>query len=108
MASAVGLRADYSATDLRRLAAASKNANQSRRPLSLAAGLDGMDRTGAGRGGAAAPRARARAGRAAPQPARRGGRDRQAVRAGVHRFKAQGPDGLLDGWSKGPEPRLSA
>jgi transposase len=26
----------------------------------------------------------------------------------VHRFNERGPDGLLDGWSKGPEPRLSA
>ena len=25
-----------------------------------------------------------------------------------HRFNERGPDGLLDGWSKGPEPRLSA
>ena len=25
-----------------------------------------------------------------------------------HRFDERGPDGLLDGWSKGPEPRLSA
>ena len=26
----------------------------------------------------------------------------------MHRFNAHGPNGLLDGWSKGPEPRLSA
>lgn len=87
MASAVGLRADYSATDLRRLATASKNANQSRRLLSLAAVVDGMNRT---------------------EAARIGGMDRQTLRDWVHRFNAQGPDGLLDGWSKGPEPRLSA
>ena len=37
MASAVSLRGDYSAAELRRLAAATKNANQSRRLLSLAA-----------------------------------------------------------------------
>ena len=36
MAAAVKLRTDYSALDLRRLAAASKHANQSRRLLSLA------------------------------------------------------------------------
>jgi transposase len=84
---AVDLRTDYSAIDLRHLAAASKNANQSRRLLSLAAVLDGMNRT---------------------EAARIGGMDRQTLRDWVHRFNARGPDGLLDGWSKGPEPRLSA
>ena len=89
MASAVSLRQDYSAAELRRLAAATKNANQSRRLLSLAAVLDGMNRT---------------------QAARIGGMDRQTLRSEgrVHRFNSDGPDGLLDSWSKGPEPRLSA
>jgi transposase len=87
MAFAVSLRADYSAAELRRLAAATRNANQSRRLLSLAAVLDGMNRT---------------------EAARIGGMDRQTLRDWVHRFNAHGPDGLLDGWSKGPEPRLSA
>jgi transposase len=86
MASAVSLREDYSAVELRRLAAATKNANQSRRLLSLAAVLDGMNRT---------------------EAARIGGMDRQTLRDWVHRFNAHGPDGLLDSWSKGPEPRLS-
>ena len=86
MASAVSLREDHSAAELRRLAALSKNANQSRRLLSLAAVLDGMNRT---------------------EAARIGGMDRQTLRDWVHRFNAQGPDGLLDSWSKGPEPRLS-
>ena len=49
MASAVGLRDDYSAAELRRLAATTKNASQSRRLLSLAAVLDGMNRTEAAR-----------------------------------------------------------
>ena len=83
---AVDLRTDYSAAELRRLATTTKNANQSRRLLSLAAILDGMNRT---------------------EAARIGGMDRQTLRDWVHRFNAQGPDGLLDGWSKGPEPRLS-
>jgi transposase len=87
MVSAVCLRADYSPTELRRLAATTKNANQSRRLLSLAAVLDGMNRT---------------------EAARIGGMDRQTLRDWVHRFNADGPDGLLDGWSKGPESRLSA
>ena len=85
MASAVGLRADYSAAELRRLAAVTKNANQSRRLLSLAAVLDGMNRT---------------------EAAGIGGMDRQTLRDWVHRFNAHGPEGLLDSWSKGPEPRL--
>src|ERR671912_467451 len=86
MASAVGLRADYSAAELRRLAAVTKNANQSRRLLSLAAVLDGMNRT---------------------EAAGIGGMDRQTLRDWVHRFNAHGPEGLVDTWSKGPEPRLS-
>ena len=86
MASAVSLREDYSVSELRRLAGATKNANQSRRLLSLAAVLDGMNRT---------------------EAARIGGMDRQTLRDWVHRFNAHGPDGLRDSWSKGPEPRLT-
>ena len=87
MAPAVSLRTDFSAGDLRRLAAATRHANQSRRLLSLAAVLDGMDRTTA---------------------ARVGGMDRQTLRDWVHRFNEHGPDGLKDNWSKGNPPRLSA
>ncbi len=47
MASAVKLRTDFSTKELRRLAAT--NANQSRRLLSLAAVLDGMNRADAAR-----------------------------------------------------------
>ena len=46
MPSAVRLRADYSAKELRALARRSKDVNQSRRLLSLAAVRDGMDRGG--------------------------------------------------------------
>ena len=49
MATAVTVRADFSADELRRLEAASKHANQSRRLLSLAAVLDGMSRADAAR-----------------------------------------------------------
>ena len=87
MASAVSLRGDYTSSDLRALAAATKNANQSRRLLSLAAALEGMNRTAA---------------------ARIGGMDRQTLRDWVHRFNEHGPERLLDSWSKGPAPRLSA
>ena len=87
MASAIELRTDYSAADLRRLAAGSKDANQSRRLLSLAAVLDGMNRTDA---------------------AKIGGMDRQTLRDWVHRFNERGPDGLKDNWHRGNPPRLSA
>jgi transposase len=81
------MRSDFSAGELRRLAATTKNANQSRRLLSLAAVLDGMSRT---------------------EAARVGGMDRQTLRDWVHRFNERGPDGLNDNWSKGHPPRLSA
>jgi transposase len=87
MPSALTLRTDYSAADLRRLAKQSKNNNQSRRLLSLAAVLDGMNRTDA---------------------ARIGGMDRQTLRDWVHRFNERGPDGLRDIHAGGIEPRLSA
>ena len=87
MPAAVQMRSDFSAGELRRLAAATKNANQSRRLLSLAAVLDGMSRT---------------------EAARIGGMDRQTLRDWVHRFNERGPDGLKDSWSKGHPSRLSA
>src|SRR4051812_22779796 len=87
MPAAIRLRTDFSADELRRLAAATKNANQSRRLLSIAAVLDGMSRTDA---------------------ARIGGMDRQCLRDWVHRFNERGPDGLKDNWSKGKPPRLCA
>jgi hypothetical protein len=49
MPSAISVRTAFSADELRRLAAATKHANQSRRLLSLAAVLDGMSRTEAAR-----------------------------------------------------------
>jgi transposase len=81
------MRSGFSAGQLRRLAATTKNANQSRRLLSLAAVLDGMSRT---------------------EAARIGGMDRQTLRDWVHRFNECGPDGLKDNWAKGRPPRLSA
>ena len=68
MPSAVGLRTDFPAMELRRLAASTKIANQSRRLLSLAAVMDGMNRTDA---------------------ARIGGMDRQTLRDWVHRFNTR-------------------
>ena len=86
MPSAVRLREDYSAKELRALARRSKDVNQRRRLLSLAAVRDGMDRGGA---------------------AKIGGMDRQTLRDWVHRFNASGPQGLIDNWTEGPKPRLS-
>lgn len=87
MPSALPLRTDYSAADLRRLAKRTNDNNQSRRLLSLAAVLEGMNRTDA---------------------ARIGGMDRQTLRDWVRRFNEQGPDGLRDIHAGGVEPRLSA
>jgi transposase len=87
MPSALKLRADYSAADLRDLAKRARDNNQSRRLLSLAAVLDGMNRTDA---------------------ARIGGMDRQTLRDWVHRFNQQGPDGLRYIHAGGVGPRLSS
>ena len=86
MPSAVRLREDYSAEELRTLARRSKDVSQSRRLLSLAAVRDRMDRGSA---------------------AKIGGMDRQTLRDWVHRFNALGPEGLLDNRTEGPKPRLS-
>jgi putative transposase len=50
MPSAVRLRTDFTAGELRRLAKKAQDVNQSRRLLSLAAVLDGMSRTEAAMG----------------------------------------------------------
>ena len=82
MASAIELREDDSAEELRALARRSKSVNQSRRLLSLAAVRDGMDRAAA---------------------AKIGGMDRQTLRDWVHRFNALGPEGLLDNRKRSEE-----
>ena len=97
MPSAVRLREDYSAEDLRALARRSTTVNQSRRLLSLAAVRDGMDRGSA---------------------AKICGMDREMLRDWVHRFNASDPEGLIDNWtirslqSQDPlevrEPRVNA
>jgi transposase len=87
MPAAVKLREDFSSDQLRALARRSKGVNQRRRLLSLAAVRDGKDRG---------------------EAARIGGMDRLTLRDWVHRFNAAGPEGLLDNWTDGPKPRLSA
>ena len=86
MPAAVELRDDYSADELRRLAARSSDANQARRLLALAGVRDGMSRETA---------------------ARIGAMDRQTLRDWVHAFNAQGPDGLIDAKPPGAPPKLS-
>jgi transposase len=86
MSAAVGLRDDFAAADLRRLAGMVKDAAQARRLLALAAVYDGMDRATA---------------------ARIGGMDRQTLRDWVHRFNDTGPDGLINVKPTGRRPKLS-
>jgi putative transposase len=86
MGTAVELRQDFGADDLRRFAARAKDASQARRLLALAAVVDGMNRS---------------------EAARIGGMDRQTLRDWAHRFNQHGPDGLIDVKPPGRRPRLS-
>lgn len=85
MGSAIHLRSDYSGDDLRRLAKLSRDADQTRRLLSLAVILDGGSRSDA---------------------ARTGGVGLQVVRDWVLRFNKGGPDALIDGKAPGRMPIL--
>jgi transposase len=85
MAAAVGLREDFRATELRRLAQSRRDAGQVRRLLALAVIYDGGSRSKA---------------------ARIGGVGLQTVRDWVLRFNRDGPDGLDDGKAPGGRPRL--
>lgn len=85
MGSAISLREDFDGAALRRLARASKSANQARRLSALAEIYDGGSRSAA---------------------ARIGGVGLQIVRDWVLRFNARGPDGLLDGKAPGQRSRL--
>jgi len=80
------LRSDFEASELRRLARQSDDANQARRLLSLALIYDGHSRT---------------------EAAKTGGVGLQIIRDWVVRFNADGPAGLKDHWSAGPEPKLN-
>src|SRR5438067_13794604 len=86
MGGAVGLREDFGADELRRLAARAKDAAQARRLLALAAVCDGMNRT---------------------EASRIGGMDRQTLRDWVHRLNQHGPDGLIDTKPSGRPPNLA-
>jgi transposase len=80
--SRIALREDFDAGAVRRLARRSQDNRQTRRLLAVAAVYDGMSRAAA---------------------ASVGGMDRQTLRDWVHRFNAEGPDGLMDR----PHPRRS-
>lgn len=79
-------RADLSARELRVTAAKSKDAGAARRMLAIALVLEGSDRKTA---------------------AESCGMDRQTLRDWVHRYNAEGLEGLSDRRSAGPAPRLS-
>ena len=78
-------RLSMSATELRREAARLKDARAARRLLAIALVLEGSDRTHA---------------------AEACGMDRQTLRDWVHRYNAEGVEGLCNRKSAGPTPRL--
>ncbi len=82
----VEVKLSHTPGELRRLAARTRDAKQSRRLLSIAAVLEGMSRADA---------------------ARIGGMDRQTLRDWVHRFNEGGPDGLRDNWVRSKPRRLT-
>ena len=87
MAAAVGLRDDFTAAALRRLAQSRREGGQVRRLLALAVIYDGGSRS---------------------EAARIGGVGLQTVRDWVLRFNRHGPDGLIDGKAPGGRSRLDA
>ncbi len=87
MGRAVQLRQDYDGDMLCRLARDSSDSDQTRRLLFLAVIYDGGRRTDA---------------------AKLGGVTLQIIRDWVLRFNADGPEGLKNRWSSGPEPKLTA
>ena len=86
MGTAIGLRTDYTGTDLRKAAKRSRDAHQVRRLLALAAVYDGASRS---------------------EAASVGGVDRQTLRDWVLWFNEEGPDGLIDGKAPGKTPKLN-
>ena len=86
MSACVALRTDYDGDALRCLARASRDGRQVRRWLALAAAYDGKSRA---------------------EAARAGGMDRQTLRDWVHRFNAEGPEGLKHRAGAGRRRRLT-
>jgi transposase len=77
---------DFTPAELRRRARRSRDANQSRRLLAMASILDGASRT---------------------EAARSAGMDRQSLRDWVHRYNAEGVEGLRDRPRTGRKPLLN-
>ena len=86
MGVAIGLRDDFDSVGLRRMARATRSANQGRRLLALAEIYDGRSRSDA---------------------ARIGGVTLQIVRDWVVRFNDRGPDGLINGKAPGKPSLLN-
>ena len=86
MGRALALRGDFTGSDMRRLARASQDADQTRRLLVLAVIYDGGSRA---------------------EAAGFGGVGRQIVRDWVERFNAEGPDGLINRKAPGNPSKLS-
>jgi transposase len=86
MARGIGLRKDFDAAKLRRLARQSKDSGQARRLLALAEIYDGSSRS---------------------EAARVGGVTLQSIRDWVLRFNSHGQEGLIDIKAPGPTPKLN-
>jgi transposase len=87
MPAAVKLREDWDAVQVRAAARAARDADQVRRLLAIVAVYEGKDRA---------------------EAAQIGAMDRQTLRDWVHRFNAEGPDGLIDRKPPGVNRRLTA
>jgi len=87
MPAAIGLREDWDAVRARAAAREARDGDQVRRLLAIAAVYEGQDRAAA---------------------AQIGAMDRQTLRDWVHRFNAQGPQGLIDRKPPGVKRRLTA
>ena len=86
MGAAIELRDDFDGATLRDLAKRSRDGAQSRRLIALAEVYDGRRRS---------------------EAARLAGVGLQIIRDWVLRFNAEGPDGLIDRMSPGPERKLT-
>ncbi len=87
MSGAIKMRDDYSGDELRRMAAGSRDGDQTRRLMALAAIADGMSRA---------------------EAAAVGLMDRQTLRDWVIRFNEQGPKGLINKKPSGRPSKLTA
>jgi transposase len=85
MGQAIGVRGDFKAGEVRRLARRARDVGQARRLLAIAAVLDGASRA---------------------EAAKVGGMDRQTLRDWVIRFNEHGPDGLINLASPGAPSKL--